>query len=272
MKPVFQQNQVMNDHPLEVTENRMMGEWRAFLAAFHFLTIIPPFNQKPIKAQELGKSIAYYPIIGGLIGLSLIVVDRLFSLVFPISVAGALLIAFWAAISGGLHLDGFLDSCDGILGGIDPEDRLRIMKDERVGAFALIGGILLIMIKYAALSSLFEFRDQALLLSPIVSRCGMSLAIVCFPYGRPIGLGKDFKSFASWRQAIIALVLTIIAASILSGFSGFIIAVISSVFVLGIASFIVRRIPGLTGDSYGAINELVEVLVLLAFTAIPKIL
>jgi adenosylcobinamide-GDP ribazoletransferase len=268
---VFQQNQVMNNNPMEPKENIILGEWRAFLAAFHFLTVIPPFAQKPIKVEELGKSVAYYPLVGCFIGFSLVVVERLLSLIFPISVSSALLMVFWVAMSGGLHLDGFLDSCDGILGGSNPEDRLKIMKDERVGAFALMGGILLMIIKFATLSSLFELREQALFLSPIISRLGMSLAVVCFPYGRNNGLGKDFKTYAGWRQALIAGLITIAFSVILAGFSGLVIVLISSMFVVGISYFFIQKIPGLTGDSYGAINEMVEVLVLLAFCAIPKI-
>ncbi len=261
----------MNNHTVEAKENIILGEWRAFLAAFHFLTVIPAFTQKPIRPKDLGKSVAYYPLVGCFIGLLLVAVDRLLSIVFPISVRSALLMAFWVAISGGLHLDGFLDSCDGILGGVDPEDRLRIMKDERVGAFALIGGILLMLVKFATLSSLFEFREQVLFLSPVISRWGMSLAVVFFPYGRAQGLGKDFKVYAGWRQILIASIITVVFSLFLAEYSGLAIALISAIFVVGVSYSFIRRIPGLTGDSYGAINEMVEVLVLLAFSAIPKI-
>ncbi len=273
MKPASQKKRVMSNNERE-TKTKLdivTCEWRAAMAALHFLTIIPPFSHKPFDAKDLGKSVAYYPIIGGFIGLFLLVVDRLLSLIFPISVVGALLITLWVGVSGALHLDGFLDSCDGILGGANSEDRLRIMKDERVGAFALIGGLLLILIKYTSLVSLFNLRDQALLLSPIISRWGMSMAIVCFPYGRTVGLGKDIKSFADWRQALISTILTVIGAWIIAGFWGILILIIASLFFLGISYFFIKRIPGLTGDSYGAINELVEVLVLLAFSAIAHV-
>lgn len=260
-------NKLDKKNILEIIKN----EWRAAFTALHFLTIIPPYRQKSVNAKELGKSVAYFPLIGCLIGLSLFGFDRIVSIIFPTSVGGALLIAFWVALSGGLHVDGFLDSCDGILGGANPDDRLRIMKDERVGAFALIGGILLIVIKFAALNSLINLRVQALLLAPIISRWGMSLAIVCFPYGRSTGIGKDIKSFAGRREAFIATILAILGAWIIADFSGLLIAVISLPFIWGISRFILSRIPGLTGDSYGAINESIEVLVLLTFTAITNL-
>lgn len=272
MKLAFQKSRKMNNSNekksiLDIINN----EWRAVLAALHFLTVIPSFSHKPFDVQELGRSVGYYPVIGGLIGLSLFGVDRLLSFIFPPSVTGALVIVFWAAISGGFHFDGFLDSCDGILGGANPEDRLNIMKDERVGAFALIGGILLIAIKLSAINSMDIYRDQALILAPIISRWGMSIAIVGYPYGRMIGLGKDIKSFAKKREALIATFIVMISAAIIAGLPGLSITVIAFIFIIGISRFIMRRIPGLTGDSYGAINELVEVLVLISFTAVIKI-
>jgi len=251
---------------------KIIIEWRAVLAAFHFLTIIPPFSEKPFDAQALGKSVGYYPLIGGVIGLSLLVIDRLLSFLFPASVVGVLLIAYWVAVSGGLHFDGFLDSCDGIFGGANPEERLSIMKDERVGAFALIGGILLIAIKIVGINSMLVYRDEALLLAPIISRWGMSIAIVGFPYGRSTGLGKDIKEHSKKRDVMIATFIVMIIACIVAGLPGVIIAMIAFIFTIGVSRFISGRIPGLTGDSYGAINEMVEVLVLIVFTAVAYLL
>ena len=92
----------------------------------------------------------------------------------------------WVLVTGALHLDGFLDSCDGLFGGHTPEARLRIMRDERAGAFAVIGGILLMLLKYAALAG-NPHRIAALILAPVVGRWGMAVAVVAFPYGRPRG-------------------------------------------------------------------------------------
>lgn len=273
MKLVFQKNQMKNNNNDRVDSwtGSIAKEWRAGLAALHFLTIIPPLNHKPFDEKELGRSVAYYPAVGCLIGLTLYFADRILTKFLPLDVVSALVITFWVVISGGLHIDGFFDSCDGIFGGIDPDERLRIMKDERVGAFALISGILLIIIKIAALNSLFSLRNQALLLAPIISRWGMAVAIVCFPYGRSTGLGKGIKSFAGRKQILIASVLAFVSILLIGSFEGLIITGISLVFILGISYYIIHKIPGLTGDTYGALNELVEVLVLLAFTAISRL-
>lgn len=248
------------------------SEWRAIFAAFHFLTIIPSFSKSLFTAQELGKSVGYYPLIGGLIGLSLLVIDRLFSFLFPMSVVGTLLIAFWVAVSGGLHFDGFLDTCDGIFGGTNPEDRLNIMKDERIGAFALIGGILLICIKLTSLNDLSNFRDQALLLAPIISRWGMSIAIVGLPYGRLDGLGKDIKAYARKKEGIIATIFMLGFGILIAGLPGIFIIVVAFIFVMGSSRYIITKIPGLTGDCYGAINEMIEVLVLLGFLVVTRVM
>ena len=140
------------------------GVFVAFLAALQFLTIVPPLIRRPFTAVELGRSVGWFPLVGLLLGGVLAGTDRVLGLVFPPAVSAALLLAVWVLLTGGLHLDGFLDSCDGLFGGRTPEARLRIMRDERVGAYAVIGGVLLLLMKYACLTSLME-RTTALVVS-----------------------------------------------------------------------------------------------------------
>src|SRR5205807_1735228 len=95
--------------------------------------------------------------------------SELLGLVWPPGISAALVLLAWVLATGALHLDGFLDSCDGLFGAQLPEKRLRIMMDERVGAFAVVGASLLLLIKYLALSGIEE-RLSAYLLAPALGR------------------------------------------------------------------------------------------------------
>jgi adenosylcobinamide-GDP ribazoletransferase len=135
-----------------------------------------------------------------------------------------------------------------------------------VGAFALAGGILLLLVKFTCLSAV-PAQSIAVLLAPVLGRWGMTLAIVIFPYAREKGLGRDMKDQATWVQALFATAIAVLVAWLAGGWLGIIALVLAGLVTWGMAIFTLRRIPGLTGDIYGAINELVEVAVLLTFVA-----
>jgi adenosylcobinamide-GDP ribazoletransferase len=210
--------------------------------------------------------VGYFPLVGALIGGFLVGFDRLLVLFLPPSVTAALVLTGWVLCTGGLHLDGFLDSCDGLFGGRTPEDRLRILRDERVGAFAVIGGVLLLLVKFQGLAAISQ-RGAALCLAPVLGRWGMAVAVVAFPYARPEGLGRTMKDHARWGQALLASAIAVVAAWLLAAGFGLILILLSGALIFLFAHFVLTRLPGLTGDIYGALCELLEVLVLLSFVA-----
>lgn len=237
-----------------------------FLAAVQFLTIAPPLVRRAFTPAELGRAVGYFPLVGLLIGGFVIGLDRLLASFLPSNVTAALVLTGWILCSGALHLDGFLDSCDGLFGGRTPEDRLRIMRDERVGAFAVIGGVLLLLVKYQALTAISP-RSAPLGLAPVLGRWGMGLAVVAFPYARAEGLGRAMKHHAGWSQALLASAIAIAAAWFAAGWIGLVILSLCGALIFLLARFVLTRLPGLTGDVYGALCELLEVLVLLSFVA-----
>ena len=246
------------------------GWFTPILAAVQFLTVAPPLVRRPFTAQELGGSVGWFPLIGVLLGGFLAALDWLLALAFPSGVTAALVLAAWVLCTGALHLDGFLDSCDGLFGGQTPESRLRIMRDERAGAFAVIGGVLLLLLKYAALAGLSD-RLTVLIVAPVVGRWGMALAVVCFPYGRDEGLGRAMKDHAGWQQVVLAsfvVVAVIVGATFTADhWRAPLALLLAGVGTWAVALFVLRRLPGLTGDIYGALCELLEVVVLLVFVA-----
>lgn len=237
-----------------------------FLAAVQFLSIAPPLVRRAFTPAELGRAVGYFPLVGLLIGGFLIGLDRLLAWFLPSNVIIALVLTGWILCTGALHLDGFLDSCDGLLGGRTPEDRLRIMRDEHVGAFAVIGAVLLLLVKYQALTAI-SHRSAALCLAPVLGRWGMAVAVVAFPYARAEGLGRAMKDHAGWSQVLLASAVAVAAAWFAAGWPGLLIMPLCGALMFVLVRFVLARLPGLTGDIYGALCELLEVLVLLSFVA-----
>lgn len=243
-----------------------------FLAALKFLTIIPLPWRREASLEEVGRSIGYFPVVGIIIGLILAGLNWLLGLLLPSIVVNALLIVSMVVISGVLHLDGFVDTCDGIAGHKTVEERWRVMHDSRAGAFGIVGVFLLLLVKYVSLSSVPEnLLMVTLVLMPVVSRWAMVYTVFAYPYARPAGLGRIFKQGASWQGFTTATVITLAVAIGLARLAnityfylaGLAIMLAIWVIVVAMATYLKRKFAGLTGDTYGAINEVAEVGVLI---------
>jgi len=231
-----------------------------FWAAVRFLTIFPTPKRYKIEDREIGASLTYFPLIGLGIGAILTGLDYGLGLLLPMAVVNALLILVLAIVTGALHLDGFVDTCDGVISGKTPEERLTIMRDSRTGAFGVIGAFLLLLVKYAALVSISgKLRMPALFLMPALARWTLVGAIFFFPYARSSGMGLPFKQGARRVRLILATVITLAASLVLLKGLGLVIIMSLGLIILGIATYLRSRLGGLTGDSYGAINEASEV-------------
>ena len=268
-------------------------------AAVGFLTVLP-IGRSISPSQHSGQravsnSRAFFPFVGLLLGLVLVVVEFVAALVFPVYLMAGVLLVVMVIATRGLHLDGLMDVCDSLFGGYTKERRLEIMKDPHVGAFGVVAGSMLILLKFAALLSLLDprfitgggwvgysdiavlrelaFSSQpgkvlALLLFPTLSRWAMVVCLGAFPYVRQQGLGSPFHQ-GNAKIATVAATLTALAASlVLGGFGG--LGLFSGVTLLALAAgwIMTRAFGGLTGDSYGAVNELSEVAVLAGAVAL----
>lgn len=241
-----------------------------FLLALRFLTALP-LPARDVPHGEMGRSMAYFPLVGLLVGLFVAWLDAVFQLAFPVSVSSAVVLVALMLITGGLHLDGLMDSCDGLFGRRDPARRLEIMRDSRVGSFGVLGAVGLLILKYSVLVALAgPWRLGALAVTPALGRWAMVLAVWGYPYARPQGLGRSFKEDVGRREVIVATVFAIVVAAIFLRAVGIATLLGAALTTLLLAGFIRSRIPGLTGDSYGAINEVVEVVSLLITVALPR--
>jgi adenosylcobinamide-GDP ribazoletransferase len=235
------------------------------LAAFQFLTIFPTIIKRVFTAQEMGRAVGWFPLVGVVLGLALYGVNYAGRLVFPVNVSAALTLFAWIIFTRAFHLDGFMDTCDGLFGGFTPERRLEIMKDSRVGVFGVAGGVLLLLAKYAALASSSNIW-AALVISTTLGRLGMAFAIFAFPYAREKGLGREIKDNVGWKQIVLATGIALIAAWLAGAWMGPLALALAGLALWFGARYILRLIPGLTGDSYGALCEGIELVILLMFT------
>ena len=242
-----------------------------FLDALRFLTIIP-LPRREASPEELGRSVAYFPVVGLIIGLFLAALGWLLELILPSAIVSVLLIVSLAVISGALHLDGLADTCDGIAGHRTVAARWQVMHDSRVGGFGIVGVCLLLLVKYVSLNSVPQHLLMiTLVIMPVISRWAMVYALFAYPYARPSGLGKAFKQGANWQKFTLATFITVAVAMGLTGLinnsysylAGLAVMVGTWIIIVIMVAYLKRKFAGLTGDTYGAVNEVAEVCVLI---------
>ncbi|MGG1616588.1 adenosylcobinamide-GDP ribazoletransferase [Paenibacillus sp. NRS-1781] len=280
----------------------MSGERQAIAAAFQFLTRLPVKAELDFSPELLKRSASYYPLVGMVIGLIVWCFAALASLILPPLPCAVLTLAVWVWLTGGLHLDGWMDAADALFSYRSRERMLEIMKDSRVGAMGVIACVLLLMLKASLLYTVLAERDlSGLLLLPMVwSRWFMVSAMKRWPKARnDDGLASRFADMSSRRAGLAvfwAVLITVCAAvgqCIVAGWftgtggmgntsftaygksiffhpgdlaiwTGFLLL---PLLANGVGSFtasrINRRLGGLTGDIYGALNELLETVLLL---------
>lgn len=236
--------------------------------ALHFLTRLPLPGPAPTRGPATAA--AAFPLVGLVLGLLLVVLDTLLG---KTHLAGggddALLVVASIAATGGLHLDGLMDTCDGIGVGGDRERRLTVMRDPHVGAFGVLGGISSVLLKFGALDSLHgPMRLAALLLAPVLGRWGLVLCAALYPPARPGGLGAAFRQGLTRPRLIVAGLTALLAVLVASSLTGLAALAISSIAALAAGYGLKRLLGGLTGDTYGALVEIGEVVALYTFAAL----
>lgn len=244
---------------------------KSFLFAFYQLTRLP-LPAIPFDEVACGRSIVFFPAVGLFLGTILAVLGWAAGWFFPAQVQAALLVAGMVVLTGGIHLDGFMDSIDGLFSGRPRERKLEIMRDSRVGAFGVIGIICLLLLKY---SLFLVIADKILIrllpVVPALSRWGMSAAIVAFPYARQEGLGKIYTSYAGKKELAGATVIALAGAVTFLGPQGVWLMAVAGVVTFLVGWKIKNELGGLTGDTYGFINEFLEMVLLLAAYPILKV-
>jgi adenosylcobinamide-GDP ribazoletransferase len=237
-----------------------------FLQAVAFLTIIPVRARSP---GGLGRAATWFPLVGLLLGAILAAAQALLVRIFPPILSAALLVGLWAILTGGLHLDGLIDSCDALPASVPRERRLEILRDPHRGAFGVAGLALFIVLKTAALAGLRPPAAVALLLAPTLARwavlylCGRTCA-------RPDGLALDLSAGAGRHPLLRASPVPLALLGLALFVSG-----IRPLLALAAAFLCARffltaaraRLGGVTGDIFGLTIEVVELAVLVIYCA-----
>ncbi len=250
------------------SSRRRLEQWndmRNLRIAFGLMTTLPVSLPDDWSAGDSGRAAVWYPLVGLVVGALTWLAWTGARLLFSPLAAGVIALVVWVALTGGLHLDGLADCCDGLFASVPSERRLEIMKDPHTGAFGVIGLILVLFLKAAALASLSPAASLGILLAASLAR-GCILLAGLFPLARPSGMGADFasgfrRSFILWG-AIIPLVIAMLleARGVLSALAG----IAAAALILWFAK---SRIGGVTGDVFGMVVEVVETVVLLVFVA-----
>ena len=234
-----------------------------FWIALQFLSSLPIRLPGMPEPGELGQSLLFYPLVGLLFGVILWAVSWLLQGT-PALLHAALLLSVWVLLSGGLHLDGLADSADAWLGGFgDRERTLTIMKDPRSGPIAVVTLVLVLLLKFTALLALIGQPDSlALIIVPLIGRSALLGLFLTTPYVRAGGLGQALADHLPRSAGKQVLAVSALACVLIAGVSGVLALVLAVLGFVWLRQVMLRRLGGTTGDTAGAMLELLEVAVL----------
>ena len=283
-----------------------------FFIALQFLTRLKIVNQTEWSVEDFGKSVVAFPYVGLIIGLILALLYGILSPFIPLVPLMLILVIAEFLITGGLHADGLMDTSDGLFSGRERERKLEIMKDSRIGSFGVVAFVFVTLLKWQLLTAIptAEFIPMALIMMPLMSRWSLVLSIRSYPYAREQGMGAAFANLApkhvityntlsTFFMPIVILLIGVILYTLLYGvYSIFSIADVGYVVGLGVLvyatlgifqinivsmiityiinhilnHYIVKQLGGTTGDTYGFVVEVTEVLLLLIYIIILSVL
>lgn len=283
-----------------------------FFIALQFLTRLKIVNQTEWSVEDFGKSVVAFPYVGLIIGLILALLYGILSPFIPLVPLMLILVIAEFLITGGLHADGLMDTSDGLFSGRERDRKLEIMKDSRIGSFGVVAFVFVTLLKWQLLTAIStaEFIPMALIMMPLMSRWSLVLSIRSYPYAREQGMGAAFANLApkhvityntlsTFFMPIVILLIGVILYTLLYGvYSIFSIADVGYVVGLGVLvyatlgifqinivsmiityiinrilnHYIVKQLGGTTGDTYGFVVEVTEVLLLLIYIIILSVL
>ena len=236
------------------------------------MTCLPLGSRNKFTPGEFSRAMSFFPLVG----LAMAVFPAIFILIvypFLSPLAGALtIVLIFVLITRGLHLDGLADTVDGLSGGKDKKEVLVIMRDSRIGSMGVIALILVIFFKAVLLNEIWAGTDKfnllkAIFLFPVMGRWSMVSAAWLLPYARKeegistgwLGLGEVFTKGITIREWLLSTFFTGFIAVLALNFYAFLFLPLVFLTTLVFIKYFKRRVGGVTGDVFGAINELIEV-------------
>jgi len=244
-----------------------------------FMTRIPLGSFASHDPADLPASAIYFPVVGLIVALGGALVFALASFLWSTPVAVLLSMCATVLMSGAFHEDALADALDGFGGGWTPERVLAIMKDSRVGSYALVGVVLVLGVKAAVLIDVASQSRaagiaRALIAAHVLGRWSSVPLIWHYPYVRPASdaerpsAGRPFVASVTIEQLVAATLIAVVLVALAVGALDGLVVVIVALGVTALAgTYFRRRIGGITGDALGAANQIVELSVYLALAA-----
>jgi len=242
---------------------------RSFFIALQFMTRLPGPDLNEISEKEIGRSQYYYPLVGLVIGLILFAVAQNLTILSS-SLSAAIILTLWIVLTGALHIDGLADCADAWVGGLgDKQKTLLIMKDPQSGPIAVSVVVCLLLLKFSALQSVIEHKLWfALVLAPVLARNLLPLLFHTTDYVREGGLGSALTAYKSTVLHYLIQITSVVLCLYLLAWSSVVLITAVILVYAVIRQLSIKRIDGITGDVAGALVELAEVVVLIAFLII----
>ncbi len=249
---------------------RRLNRWgplRPLGEALRFLTALPMPGLPPMDETSVVRSMAAFPVAGLVIGVAGAAVGWLAGWLWGESLRAVTIVVAWMLLTLGLHLDGVADSCDALFSWRPRERKLEIMKDSRIGTMGALGLIAVVLLKVTALASLGPAWWIGALVAPMWGRWADIYGIFWFPAASEGGMGRTFHDQVRRSDfavaSLTALAIGLVVALPWGALIGLAVWPISH----GLARRMVASLGGLTGDTYGALAEIGEVVTLLALVA-----
>ncbi len=257
----------------------------SFLIGLQFLTRIFVVRQSVWTERSFGESVKFFPAVGAVLGIICAAVVGALNFFtdgrLPL-LTGTVGFASLIILTGGIHCDGLIDSADGLFSGREREKILAIMKDSRAGSFGVVAMILVAALEISTLAELARLSTKilcaAIYSAPIIARLMMVVTIGAFPYARPEGMGKAFALFTTRRTIFFAAVATTILLLPLNIVDEIFFPCAASATLIALAvtwkfaTFATKKIGGVTGDIYGAVTTLAEMVAAIIFLVTAVIL
>ena len=248
-------------------QEKLIRELQIFLLSVSIFTRIPVSGSVPYSEERKNESYKYCGLVGLLVGGLTALVFSASTMLWPVEVSVVISMAFSVYVTGAFHEDGFADTCDGFGGGFTPERKLEIMKDSRIGAYALLGMILILLLKYTCLISLQQV-PLALIIAHVFSRSMAVSFIYTHGYVRQTDQSrlKVAKSLSSKSDFFTLVTIVCLVTLLIPAFkTAVILLVVLSAARIWFSRWMMKQTGGYTGDVLGAVQQMSEVLCYLVF-------
>jgi len=264
------------EHTVTTSRWSLARQWRACAAAFTFLTRIPTSWFGAHDAGDLADATFYFPLVGFVVAAIGATAYWIGTRLWPVPVAVVLSVVAMVWVTGAFHEDALADSLDGFGGGWDPQQILIIMKDSRVGSYALVGMVLVMLVKVTTLIGIAEGSVvsvwpviRALVAGHVLGRWSSVVLMSRYTYVRAddptarISAGRTLMHAVTRTHVAVATGLTCVLLVAFGGVRTIPAWLVAIVVTWGAGRYFQRRLGGITGDALGAANQMVEVCVYL---------